>query len=165
MAEQNGICATRSRQKQTLAHPPVVSVVIPTYNRAHAVPGAIESALGQTLAPSEVIVVDDGSEDGTRERLMPYMDRIVYIYQENQGVSSARNNGIRAAKGDLIAFLDSDDVWHPRKLELQLQFLQEHAEIALVGAVSFVDPTRNWPPIPDSAHLPAQSVVLEDVVI
>src|SRR6266481_2343010 len=103
MAEHNDVCATWSGQKLTMTPPPVVSVVIPTYNRAHALPAAIESALGQTFAPLEVIVVDDGSEDGTRERLVPYMDRIVYIYQKNQGVSAARNNGIRAAQGELIA--------------------------------------------------------------
>jgi glycosyltransferase involved in cell wall biosynthesis len=165
MVQHNEVCAVQLVQGRPLEHLPSVSVIIPTYNRAHAVHEAIESALGQTLVPSEVIVVDDGSEDGTRERLAPYMNRIQYIYQENQGVSAARNTGVRAAKGDLIAFLDSDDVWHQRKLELQLQYLQEYPKIALVGAVSFVDPTRNWPLLPDSAHLSAHAVALEDVVL
>jgi glycosyltransferase involved in cell wall biosynthesis len=148
-----------------LTRPPSVSVVIPTYNRGDAVGEAIESALGQTLAPAEVIVVDDGSRDGTRERLAPYMDRIAYIRQENQGVSAARNAGIRAARGDLIAFLDSDDVWHPRKLDLQLRYLCAHPETALVGAVSFRDVPRAWPVLPDPASLPAQRVALEEVVL
>src|SRR5262249_43626334 len=90
-----------------------VTVIIPTFNRGHIVTDAIDSVLAQTVPCLEIIVVDDGSRDDTRERLVPYMDRIVYIYQHNQGVSAARNTGVDAAKGDLIAFLDSDDVWHP----------------------------------------------------
>jgi glycosyltransferase involved in cell wall biosynthesis len=142
-----------------------VSVVIPTYNRAQVVHQAIDTALAQTLPPAEIIVVDDGSDDDTRERLASYMDRIIYIRQENQGVSAARNTGVRAAKGNLIAFLDSDDVWHPRKLELQLHYLKEYPEVALLGAVSSVDPTMSWPVLPDAAHLPAHAVDLEDVVL
>jgi glycosyltransferase involved in cell wall biosynthesis len=142
-----------------------VSVIIPTFNRSHIIMEAIESALAQTIPCLEVIVVDDGSTDNTRERLAPYMDRIVYIYQENQGVSAARNTGVRAAKGDLVAFLDSDDVWHPRKLELQVLYLHEHPETALVGAIAFDDPTRAWPALPADASLPAQPAALEDVAL
>jgi glycosyltransferase involved in cell wall biosynthesis len=140
-------------------------VVIPTYNREHEVVEAIESALGQSLPPAEVIVVDDGSTDGTRERLVPLLDRIVYIRQENQGVSAARNAGIRAAKGDLVAFLDSDDLWHPRKLELQLHYLENHPKVALVGAVSCRDPLPSWPDCPDSHRAQARRVRSEDVVL
>jgi glycosyltransferase involved in cell wall biosynthesis len=142
-----------------------VSVIIPTYNRAGAVCQAIESALGQTVPPAQIIVVDDGSQDGTRERLTPYLDRISYVFQENQGVSAARNRGVREAKSELIAFLDSDDVWHPRKLEVQLHYLQQYPETALIGAVSFVDTAADWPPLPDVARLTGHRVALEDVVV
>ena len=104
---------------------PTVSIVIPTYNRSAIVPIAIESALRQTFEDYELIVVDDGSTDGTRERLDPYMGRIRYFYQSNRGVSAARNAGIAAARGEWIAILDSDDVWHPAKLERQLEVLSK----------------------------------------
>ena len=97
-----------------------ISVIIPTYNRAEHVTKAIDSVLAQTYTDYEIIVVDDGSTDNTKELLLPYMDRIRYIYQENAGVSAARNNGIRAASGRWIAFLDSDDIWFPDKLSRQM---------------------------------------------
>jgi len=92
-----------------------VSVVIPTYDHERFLTEAIESALGQTLPPSEVIVVDDGSSDGTQAVLDRYPDRVIAIHQRNQGVSAARNHGTMVASGDLLAFLDADDVWLPRK--------------------------------------------------
>src|SRR6185437_11144924 len=95
-----------------------VSVVIPTYNSGPLVTEAVESVLAQTLPAAEVLVVDDGSTDDTPERLAAYGERIRYLPQANQGVAAARNRGIREATGDLIAFLDADDVWHPRKLEI-----------------------------------------------
>src|SRR5712675_1199611 len=96
-----------------------VSVIIPTYNSGRLVVEAVESALAQTLAPAEILVVDDGSTDDTRDRLAKFGPPVSYIHQENQGVAAARNRGIRAATGDLVAFLDADDVWHPKKLERQ----------------------------------------------
>jgi glycosyltransferase involved in cell wall biosynthesis len=164
MAEYVTDVATQSNQGLASAGLPSVSVVIPTYNRAQIVAEAVESALAQTVSPLEVIVVDDGSSDGTRQRLASFGDRIVYIKQENQGVSAARNTGVRAARGDLIAFLDSDDVWHPRKLEIQLHYLQQHPETPLVGAATFTDASRKWPVLPDPASLPAQPVVLENII-
>jgi glycosyltransferase involved in cell wall biosynthesis len=142
-----------------------VSVVIPTFNRCHSVTEAIDSVLAQTVPSLEIIVVDDGSEDDTKKFLAPYFDHIVYIRQENQGVSAARNAGIRAAKGDLIAFLDSDDTWHPRKLEFQLQYLNEHPEVALIGAVSLWDSAPNWPGLPATTSVAGQTLVLEDIVV
>lgn len=98
-----------------------VTTVIPSYNYGKFVAEAVESALAQDWGGRhEVIVVDDGSKDDTRQRLEPYFDRIKYIFQENKGLSAARNTGIRAGSGQWIAFLDADDVWHPSKLKAQL---------------------------------------------
>lgn len=96
-----------------------ISVIIPTYNRASQILGAVESVLAQSSAPFETIVIDDGSTDHTAEVLAPVMDRIRYIRTENGGVSAARNRGILEARGEWIAFLDSDDTWEPLKLERQ----------------------------------------------
>jgi glycosyltransferase involved in cell wall biosynthesis len=90
---------------------PLFSVIIPTFNRAAFIGEAVESVLRQTCHDFELIVVDDGSTDHTREALAPYASRLRYLHQENQGVSSARNSGIHAATGQWIAFLDSDDRW------------------------------------------------------
>jgi glycosyltransferase involved in cell wall biosynthesis len=108
---------------------PLVSVIIPTYNRASYVTEAIDSVLVQTYADYEIIVVDDGSTDNTQDVLRPYLDRIVYIYQPNAGVSAARNTGILAAKGEWIAFLDSDDIWLPQKLETHVSAVHDHPDI------------------------------------
>lgn len=99
-----------------------VSVVIPTHNREKRLRAAIRSVLDQTLPPSEIIVIDDGSTDGT-PALMVNFPEVRYIQQENQGVSQARNHGIRVAKHEWIAFLDSDDEWLPHKLEKQCEAL------------------------------------------
>ena len=96
-----------------------VSVIIPTYNRKNLIERAINSASSQTLVPYEIIVVDDGSKDGTKDWVLDRFPYIRYIYQNNSGVSSARNVGIKEAKGAWIAFLDSDDEWMPNKLEEQ----------------------------------------------
>lgn len=100
---------------------PGVSVVIPAYNRRELVIRAVESVLGQTRAADEIIVVDDGSSDGTEAALAErFGARIRIVTQENQGVAAARNHGISLARYDLVAFLDSDDVWRPEKLALQV---------------------------------------------
>jgi glycosyltransferase involved in cell wall biosynthesis len=105
---------------------PKVSVVIPTYNRAEKVRRAVESVLAQSFKDLEVIVVDDGSCDGTGQILRHvFGDRIHYHFQPNQGVSAARNKGIEEAKGEWIAFLDSDDVWEREKIEWQLKALEQ----------------------------------------
>ena len=100
-----------------------VSVVIPTYQRAALLPRALESVRRQTRVADEVIVVDDGSTDGTGELLRDRFPEVRYLRQENAGVSAARNLGIRAARGRWIALLDSDDAWRPAKLERQLAAL------------------------------------------
>ncbi|HEX4005005.1 MAG TPA: glycosyltransferase [Acidobacteriaceae bacterium] len=107
---------------------PKVSAVIPTYNRADKVRASIDSVLAQTVSDVEVVVVDDGSTDSTARVLREaYGDRIRYCYQKNQGVSAARNRGIAEAKGEWIAFLDSDDHWVNNKLEWQLKTLEQFA--------------------------------------
>jgi len=98
-----------------------VSVVIPTYNRYTLLKRAINSLLAQTYPIDEIIVVDDGSRDNTKDIKKDFPE-IIYIYQENQGVSAARNVGIQRAKNEWIAFLDSDDEWHKEKLEKQVAF-------------------------------------------
>jgi glycosyltransferase involved in cell wall biosynthesis len=112
---------------------PRVSVIIPTYNRADLIARAVRSALDQTYPFTEIIVVDDGSRDATRSVLAPLGDRIRYVHQENQGVSVARNTAIAKATGDLVAFLDSDDVWEPWKLALQVECLRQLPQLVMLG--------------------------------
>ena len=107
---------------------PRVSVIIPTYNRAPALREAIESVLAQRYSDLELIVVDDGSADGTEEAVAPYLPHLTYLCQEHRGVSAARNRGITHAQGDYLAFLDSDDLWLPDKLSLQMRFMHGHPE-------------------------------------
>jgi glycosyltransferase involved in cell wall biosynthesis len=105
---------------------PFISVVIPTYNRAEYVQCAIDSVLAQAGDRCEIIVVDDGSTDNTKEVLTKYRSSISYIYQDNAGVSAARNSGIRRATGAWLAFLDSDDEWLPNFPAAHLKALERH---------------------------------------
>lgn len=102
---------------------PLVSVIIPTYNRAHCITEAIDSVLAQSYQQFEIIVIDDGSDDDTKDKLACYANKIRYFYQENSGVSVARNLGIQEAHGEWVAFLDSDDIWEPDKLKVQVEDL------------------------------------------
>ena len=102
---------------------PIVSVIIPTFNRSAMVREAVESVLSQTFDGFELIVVDDGSTDGTTDALRPLAGAIRLIRQENRGVSAARNRGVAAARGALLAFLDSDDLWLPEKLAVQMSYM------------------------------------------
>ena len=101
---------------------PIVSVIIPTYNRGWILKEAIDSVLAQDFKDYELIVVDDGSSDNTSEVLDTYGQNIIVLGQANKGVSAARNRGIAEAGGQLVAFLDSDDLWLPRKLSRQVDF-------------------------------------------
>jgi glycosyltransferase involved in cell wall biosynthesis len=103
----------------------LVSAIIPTYNRAHAVCEAVESVLNQTYSKIEVVVVDDGSTDDTQAQLKKYGNRIRVITQNNAGPAVARNHGIAASNGELIAFLDSDDLWLPHKIDRQVALLHK----------------------------------------
>ena len=108
---------------------PQVSVIITTYNRATMVPEAVESVLAQEMTDFELIVVDDGSTDETKEKLSDFGSRLKYYHQENAGVSAARNCGLALSTAQLVAFLDSDDLWLPGKLSLQHNYMTEHPEV------------------------------------
>ncbi len=109
----------------------MISVIIPVYNREGFIARAIDSVLAQSLMPDEIIVVNDGSSDDTAKILEGYHDKIEVIEQDNRGVSSARNSGIRAAKGEWITLLDSDDVWHKDKLRLQKAYHDNNPHIRI----------------------------------
>jgi len=112
---------------ETRTHPKV-SVIIPTYNRASLLKEAVDSVLAQDYRNFELIVVDDGSTDQTSEILNAFRREITILRRHNQGVSSARNAGINAASGSLVAFLDSDDLWLPQKLSKQVDFFNANPE-------------------------------------
>lgn len=111
---------------------PIVSVIIPTYNRAHLVGRAIESVLNQTYQGFELIIIDDGSKDNTVEVINKFQqkdNRIIYLkHDKNKGGSAARNTGIKASRGEYIAFLDSDDEWLPEKLEKQINVFKKSSD-------------------------------------
>lgn len=112
--------------------PPIVSVVVVTYNKADVLAEAIRSVLAQTVRPIEVLVVDDGSTDRTAEVVRSFGDQVRYLPKENGGTGSARNLGIAEARGEHVAFLDGDDLWLPRKLEVQMQAFEREPEILAV---------------------------------
>ncbi|HYP26973.1 MAG TPA: glycosyltransferase family A protein [Blastocatellia bacterium] len=129
---------------------PCVSIIMPSYRVSQYIGEAVESALAQTFKDFEIVVVNDGSPDTPElERVLaPYMDRIVYIKQENRGCSGARNTAIRAARGRYLALLDPDDIWEPNYLEVQVGMLERHPSVDLVypNATIFGD-------LPDSGRL------------
>jgi glycosyltransferase involved in cell wall biosynthesis len=110
---------------------PIVSVVIPTFNRWPLVGEAVESVLAQSYANFELIVVDDGSTDETQEELAKFGSRLRFFAKAREGVAAARNFGVSRALGSYIAFLDSDDLWLPKKLEVQTAFMKRHPEIQI----------------------------------
>jgi glycosyltransferase involved in cell wall biosynthesis len=115
---------TKDKKGETTNLPVTVSVIIPTYNRLWAIKDAVKSVHRQTYIDYELIVVDDGSTDGTGEWINKFASDAIYIWQENRGVSSARNSGIAVARGKYIAFLDSDDRWLPEKLTVQVEAME-----------------------------------------
>jgi GT2 family glycosyltransferase len=133
---------------------PLVSVIVPTFNRAYCLGRTLDSALAQTYRAVEVLVIDDGSTDETAElvRTRSAQDaRLRYFYQDNRGVSAARNHGLRVAEGEFVAFLDSDDIWKPWKLELQVACLVLRPDVGMVWTdMEAVDPEGN---VVDPKHL------------
>jgi glycosyltransferase involved in cell wall biosynthesis len=139
-----------------------ISVVIPLYNKAPHIERALQSVLSQTSLPDEIIVVDDGSTDGGGEMVKKLTDpRIRLITQKNQGESAARNRGITEARGELIAFLDADDAWKPRFLEVILELRQKYPEAGAYGtAFEIIKPDGSkdllefvWPSLKNDSTL------------
>jgi glycosyltransferase involved in cell wall biosynthesis len=121
---------------------PKISIVIPAYDVAAYIAATLDSILAQTFTDFEVIVINDGSPDTVEfERaIQPYLKRITYLRQANRGASAARNTGVRAARGELIAFLDADDLWSPNYLEAQLKFMrQQDCDLSCADANYFGD--------------------------
>ena len=124
---------------------PLVSVVIPTYNRAYCICRTIDSVAAQTYDALEILIIDDGSTDGTADVIRSRFQhdaRVVYHYQENGGVCVARNTGMALATGEYVALLDSDDLWEPWKLELQMAAFRERPEVGMIWSdMVAVDPS------------------------
>ncbi|MCE5230694.1 glycosyltransferase [bacterium] len=145
-----------------------VSVIIPVYNAAPLIARAIKSALNQELSPREVIVIDDGSTDGTADIVRSFGDRVRFISQANQGQGAARNAGLGIANGEFIAFLDADDYWAPGFLRKCVEFLGAHQDAIAVSTGIIVrlwgKPERRWPPpgAPTGANSPFGARVLEN---
>ncbi|MGK6317780.1 glycosyltransferase [Neorhizobium sp. DT-125] len=119
---------------------PVVSIVMPTYNRGELISGAIKSVLSQTYRNFQLIIVDDGSRDDTRSVVEGFNDsRIIYIWQENQGVSAARNTGLRAATGEYVAYIDSDNQWRPKYLEYSIKYAKKFDADCIYSILTIVD--------------------------
>ena len=145
---------------------PKVSVIIPTYQYDSFIGEAIDSVLAQTYKDYELIVVDDGSIDRTREIISKYGSNINYIYQENKGLAAARNTGIRATKGEYLSFLDADDAWLPNKLEVEVEFLDTHPVVGMVYSNYFYFGSRvstrnsSFTALPDGSEIPSKPLFL-----
>lgn len=142
---------------------PRVSIIIPTYNMRQSIGEAVDSALAQTYPNSEIIVVDDGSTDGTGDFLRArYGDKIRIIYQENRGRGAARNVGFAASRGQYIQFFDADDIMEPSALETRVSFLEENPDYAAAygSTVMFYDGKPNVTWIADRHRTPAQGNIL-----
>ena len=140
-----------------------VSVVIPTYNSGPLVVEAVKSALAQSYPAAQIIVIDDGSTDDTRQQLLPFGNQIEYVHQTNSKVAAARNAGLARATGDAVAFLDADDVWHPGKLERQVAVFDQRPDLGLLASETFP-----WPgPLPgeQSGETPLDVVCLERLLV
>lgn len=131
-----------------MQNPPLVSVIIPVYNGEKFLAEALDSVFAQNYEPIEVIVVDDGSTDGTAALLSGYGDRIRYLHQENQGQAAARNRALGIVSGELIAFLDADDIWLPDKLHQQIAYLRANPSVGVVATQmeAFLDEDAGWIP-------------------
>jgi glycosyltransferase involved in cell wall biosynthesis len=125
---------------------PLVSIIMPVYNGEKYVSRALDSLFKDEYQPFEVVAVDDGSSDNTSQIVEKY-ENVLYIYQDHEGVASARNRGVKVSSGDIIAFLDCDDIWQPDRLTVTVRFFQDHPEIgyALGKEMMFVEPGCDVP--------------------
>ncbi len=150
-----------------------VSVIIPTYNREKTIMRAVQSVLNQTYTNLEVLIIDDGSTDGTADIIKSIQDdRVQYIVLEkNGGASNARNEGVKRATGEWIAFQDSDDGWRPDKLEKQMSYAEAHPEFAMVYGMfmahleqggEFEAPYKPWPEVMEGDLL--QTLLMRNVI-
>ena len=149
---------------------PRVSVIVPCYNTANFVSATLESVFAQTYTDYEIIVVNDGSPDTVElERVLaPWADRIVYVKTTNQGLAGARNNGIRVSKGELIALLDSDDLWEPNYLDVQVRKLDENpsADVVYPNALIFgAEPEARSHFIASTGEVTFTSLIQETCVV
>ena len=144
----------------------LVSVIIPVYNCERFLAEAIESALAQTYRPLEIIVVDDGSTDQSADIARSY-EEVRYIYQSNQGLAVTRNRGLAIAQGEFISFLDSDDLWLPNKLAVQVEHLIEHPDFGLniCRIENFLDPGVSLPPGGGDVPLMKEQINLGTMVV
>jgi glycosyltransferase involved in cell wall biosynthesis len=152
---------------------PLVSVIVPSYNRAELVINAMESVWSQTYRPVELVVVDDGSTDGTRDKVLKWAKgladeadfEVLYFHQKNQGANAARNLGIQHAKGELVAFIDSDDRWVPDKLGKQIPLFFDDPEVGGVycglGWIDLVDNQR----MPDGSRVYPEGWLLPKLLV
>ena len=144
---------------------PLVSVIIPAYNSRHYIGEAIRSVLRQDYPNIETIVVDDGSTDGTYQEAQSFDGRIRLLHQANAGPAAARNRGIAAARGELIAFLDADDVWAPGKLSAQVSYLNDHADVGVVFGDFLLwraQPDGTFGPPPPGRIVPRDKLVVPE---
>src|SRR5580658_7649504 len=134
IAESSPVTSSAPSAPTINASAPVVSVIIPSYKTANLIAACLDSVFAQTFKDFEAIVVNDGSPDTPEleKVLQPYMDRIVYMRQENKRAAGARNNAIRNARGEFVAFLDSDDTWMPDHLTSQMRLFEEDPSLDLV---------------------------------
>lgn len=144
----------------------LVSVIIPVYNSEEYLAQAIESVLAQTYRPTELIVVDDGSDDQSSAIARSYRE-VSYLCQDNQGPPTARNRGLAAARGKFISFIDHDDVWLPGKLELQIGVLLGHPHVGftICRVENFLDTRFSLPPAARTIALMKEQISLNTLVV
>ena len=164
----------RNKEKPLSSTTCPISVIIPVYNNANYLDETISSVLNQSLKPEQVIVIDDGSTDGTEKIAKSHQPHVDYIYQENSGANAARNKGVENAIGQFVAFLDGDDLWEPEKLETQMRCLFENPNVDAVFAhvQNFYSPdlepgkqaTLKASLSPVAGHIPSTMVIKKEAL-
>ena len=147
-----------------------ISVIIPSYNAGQFIAEAIQSVLDQSYRPQEIIVIDDGSTDDTRQVVARFGASVEYHYQKNSGSADARNTAIELSRGNYIAFLDADDLWHAKKLQKQIRAFQEmpHLDMVYTQVENFLSPNvENKESVkrvaePISGYIPSSAVIRRD---